>query len=115
MAIILDVIQQSSKSFQLRGNEASLCCPFCVERGETEDTRFRLGINVSTAVGHCFNCHWKGSGAINIARQLCKMFGLKMDLHLAARKEAPIPEVPKAHRVAPMAWNEVSWSAVIDP
>lgn len=38
--------------------EIKICCPFCPIRGETVDTRFRLGINVVTGEGHCFNCGW---------------------------------------------------------
>lgn len=37
-------------------NEILLCCPFCVERGETPDTRFRLGVNYVEGKAHCFNC-----------------------------------------------------------
>lgn len=37
-------------------NEILVCCPFCVERGETQDTRFRLGVNYVEGVAHCFNC-----------------------------------------------------------
>ena len=39
-------------------SEITICCPFCLERGETADTRFRLGINVSKNVAHCYNCRW---------------------------------------------------------
>jgi len=36
-------------------DEISICCPFCVEEGQPDlDTRFRLGINVSTGEMHCF-------------------------------------------------------------
>lgn len=42
-------------------NEITINCPFCLEEGEpTQDTRFRLGINVVTGEMHCFNCN-KGS------------------------------------------------------
>lgn len=39
--------------------EIRVCCPFCASRGETQDTRYRLGINVRTQEGHCFNCGWR--------------------------------------------------------
>jgi len=41
------------------GRNVWVCCPFCVERGETPDTRFRLGLHLKTGQGHCFNCGWK--------------------------------------------------------
>lgn len=39
-----------------------LHCPFCVGRGESADTRFRLGITPS-GLGQCFNCGWKSRHA----------------------------------------------------
>lgn len=41
-------------------NEVWICCPFCVEEGESPDTKFRLGLNVETGWMGCFNCK-KGS------------------------------------------------------
>ena len=47
-------------------NEIKICCLFCPERGETLDTRFRLGINTYTRQASCFNCGWSSkSNAIN--------------------------------------------------
>jgi hypothetical protein len=43
--------------------EVNLCCPFCVERGQTADARFRLGFNVASGKAHCFNCDWKARNA----------------------------------------------------
>jgi Toprim-like len=42
--------------------EIWLNCPFCVERGESADGRFRLGVNLRTGQANCFNCSWKGRG-----------------------------------------------------
>ena len=53
----LDYKQHGSKS-----DEINICCPFCVQRGHTPDTRYRLGVNIRTGQAHCFNCEWKGSG-----------------------------------------------------
>ena len=44
-----------------KANNIWLCCPFCEERGETPDTRFRLGVDVATGNANCFNCGWKRS------------------------------------------------------
>jgi len=47
-------------------DNVQICCPFCTERGETPDHRFRLGLTAS-GLGHCFNCGWKsrrGWGAV---------------------------------------------------
>lgn len=61
-----------------RGGERTICCPFCVERGATQDFRFRLGINVESGLGHCYNCDWKSSDLLFTARELCRAFGLKL-------------------------------------
>jgi len=46
------------------GYEITLNCPFCVGRGTTQDTRYRLGINVRYNLCHCFNCHFKSRDAL---------------------------------------------------
>ena len=40
-------------------NEIWICCPYCVDRGQTPDTRFRLGVNISSGNANCFNCGWR--------------------------------------------------------
>lgn len=48
-------------------NEIRICCLFCTERNETNDTRFRLGINTYTRQASCFNCSWSSkNNAINL-------------------------------------------------
>lgn len=47
-------------------NEIWMCCPFCGERGEGEDTRFRLGVNTKSGLARCFNCDWKTRNALEI-------------------------------------------------
>ena len=42
--------------------EIWMCCPFCQERGESPDGRFRLGVNLRSGKAQCFNCQWKGRG-----------------------------------------------------
>ncbi len=56
--------------------EVAICCPFCVERGESADTRFRLGVNVQTGKAHCFNCRWKSNKSINY---ILRRLGLQQD------------------------------------
>lgn len=49
---------------QSTNNEILMCCLFCVERGESADTRFRLGVNVATSKAQCFNCKWASRHAV---------------------------------------------------
>lgn len=60
--------------------EVTVCCPFCPERGEGEDTRYRLGLNVINGKGHCYNCDWKSGTAIFTARSLRRIYGITFKL-----------------------------------
>jgi DNA primase len=53
-----------------RENEVYLCCPFCTERGETPDHRFRFGVNYVTGQAHCFNCGKKFNGVEYLKKAL---------------------------------------------
>jgi hypothetical protein len=44
--------------------EVYICCPFCTERHESPDTRFRLSVNYKTSMGHCYNCGWASKDAL---------------------------------------------------
>jgi hypothetical protein len=77
-----------------QGNEIRVCCPFCVDRGESPDERFRLGINQYTGSGHCFNCDWssKDSAPKWVLIKL-RMKG-DMDELAVSQKEVEEEEVP---------------------
>lgn len=47
-----------------RRDEIWICCPYCIERSEGNDNRFRLGVNVVNGKGHCFNCDWRSREAV---------------------------------------------------
>lgn len=49
--------------------EAQYNCPFCVSRGETEDTKHRFRFNRVKLVGVCYNCSW-GGNAVTFVRDL---------------------------------------------
>jgi DNA primase len=75
-----------------KDGEISICCPFCADSGETQDTRFRLGINVFKDKAHCFNCSW---GARKDAKQkvLDKLL-VKAELEQEEQKVTAKPEEP---------------------
>jgi hypothetical protein len=78
-------------------NEIRLCCPFCPDRGESPDTRFRLCINVGSGAGICHNCRWK-SHRRAIFRYLHRKRIDAVDVEKALPEEAPPPtvfEMPK--------------------
>lgn len=88
--IISDIIDASGLEVRPRTDdedEVYLCCPFCVERGESTDNRFRLGLNMRTGAAHCFNCHWKARGVMFTARALCKALNVGINLRGFVRQE----------------------------
>jgi hypothetical protein len=54
--------------------EILLCCPFCVSRHESPDTRFRCAVNVIKNAGNCLNCNWAvNEGAIEAVIEALKL------------------------------------------
>jgi hypothetical protein len=53
-----EILEQRGIAYRRSGDEVNVCCPFCTGRGETTDTRFRLGINTQSNLAYCFNCGW---------------------------------------------------------
>lgn len=62
---LLDALEESKIPYlnsHTAEGEIFLCCPFCVEEGEeSNDSRFRLGVNFKTGMMHCFNCGKKSA------------------------------------------------------
>ena len=51
----LEALQQSGievKERDSKPGEYAICCPFCIDRGETADETFRLGVNLNTGFAH---------------------------------------------------------------
>src|SRR6185503_220494 len=72
--------------------EIWMCCPFCAERGEGEDIKFRLGVNIVTGQGHCFNCDWRvGRDApkLVLGELAIQGGGLEQDT-VEAKKQGPV-------------------------
>lgn len=40
--------------------EFRICCPFCASRGKRPDTKYKLYINGSNGLFHCWRCDYKG-------------------------------------------------------
>lgn len=96
--ILTQVLQQRGIPFRTgqKPGEIKLCCPFCPMRGESVDTRFRLGINVHKNIGHCYNCNYRSK---SIASRLLKALklaaitiepGMEEDLQAAAAIAEPV-------------------------
>ena len=100
MSIIVGLLEQAGVSIHRgAGSEINICCPFCSERGETPDTRFRLGINTATGAAQDFNCSWKSRGLIYTARELARVLGVRLSMAevFRARPEAPIKREKPIH------------------
>lgn len=95
-----DVLVRRRIPFKMRAGkriQLSLCCPFCTSRGESADTRYRLGVNLRENWGNCFNCDWKArNGAVQkILRQLALPIPENLAtgaLDAARRQETGLPE-----------------------
>jgi len=61
-----------------KSGEIFLCCPFCLENNQSQDERFRLGINIETGQAHCFNCDWRTSDITYLSQELSR--ALEMDM-----------------------------------
>jgi DNA primase len=55
---ILDIRGIENNVSEDKPDEVNINCPFCVDQGETPDTKLRLGINVKKGFANCFNCSW---------------------------------------------------------
>ncbi len=61
-----------------RPNEIWVNCPFCVERGESPDTRFRLSLNIQSGKGNCFNCGWRSHGMRRTVVELSRVLRVRI-------------------------------------
>lgn len=93
---IMEVIDAAGVDVKLRpsADEINICCPFCPDRGESVDARFRLGINTSSGQAHCFNCGWKCIG-IGTTKELAKVFRVGYRTQRDAKKPVRIKKVTR--------------------
>ncbi len=70
-------------------NECNLCCPFCILRGKTEDTEYKLGLNTSKGWANCFRCHWKSRNALEQLDVALSSPGFTEKVELAEPVELP--------------------------
>lgn len=43
-------------------SEITICCPFCIENGHSQDLDYKLGINLAKEIAHCHRCDWRAGG-----------------------------------------------------
>ncbi len=95
---VTDLLTARGIKFRLSSNQVAetniqICCPFCPERGESLDTRFRLGWNTRTDEAHCYNCGW-GSKHYTKSKVLRKLqlSVMEVDAVVGSEGSAPPPE-----------------------
>jgi len=73
-----DLVREVFPDLIERDNGEIYCnCPFCEERGETRDSRNRLGINYEIGTWQCFNCRHSGRDNPEwLFRELVRIFEL---------------------------------------
>lgn len=80
-------------------DEITLCCPFCLEEGETSiDERFRLGINIRTGKANCFNCGKKAGNGDWIFKELERVLETG---EITARQDAKKKKKSNGHVTLP--------------
>lgn len=89
------------RAHYLKPDEVYICCPFCAERGETADVRFRLGVNIVTGLAHCFNCGWRRRNAFSALQALWHTTG-------AIDKDALLPPRQKVAEGLPEDFEELA-------
>lgn len=62
-------------------DEVFVDCPFCTNRGHSEDTKHRLGINLASGFAHCFQCDYaRGKDTphrkLRVFVDICEIFNL---------------------------------------
>src|SRR5512146_96961 len=62
-SIILSLLQKKFGHVKTTGNsdQISVNCPFCVMRGNTPNTTYKLSINLEIKKYHCFRCDISGN------------------------------------------------------
>lgn len=79
--LLQDLIKESGEDFKVSSSnryEYALCCPFCIEQGESQDSRYRLGINIQSGLSHCYNCSWRSGSVRKTAKELSRVFGITL-------------------------------------
>lgn len=90
---ILDALDGRGIPYRRSGKtgEIYLCCPFCIEQGESQDERFRLGINIETGFAHCFNCEWRTRDIEFLSQELARAFDTDMFERGQVAKKVIVP------------------------
>jgi hypothetical protein len=103
--MILDILDAAGSGVRHgRDGEITICCPFCVGRGESTDTRYRLGVNTVKGLASCFNCGWKCAGVLAIARELCTVYGLPFRYAMPAA--APVVQEEEKEELLPVGLHQ---------
>ncbi len=93
-------IRKSSKP-----DEVWVCCI----QPECGDTRFRLGINLRTRIGHCFNCGWRSPDAVT------EVLELGEDIPLEESKPQGPVRLPEGYaRLTPDDFDEEAYQYLVD-
>lgn len=93
----LEALQDRGIEFRKKSTdgEIDICCPFCVDNGETEDTRFRLGVNWKKDFAHCFNCKWKSREALKDIIEKLSLPEYIDRKKVPVKEEVVVPYLPK--------------------
>ena len=95
---LVDLLSRRGIPYQRSPSEPAeirICCPFCLENGESADTHFRLGLNLVKGVGHCFNCDWKSRKAVSALLRWLKVSGSVEEETIEENPDSGTIELPE--------------------
>lgn len=109
---ITEQLRRRGILFRLCGQELNVCCPFCSEHGETADTRYRLGINLQSNLGHCFNCGWSSRYALQAYTKRIRVDGVSVPAGVGP-SVAPQIQLPADYHCLTTIRDELDQLAVV--
>lgn len=97
MILLQEILDRSGIRYRYTTSrwETVLDCPFCQERGLTEDAKEHLGLNIRNGLAHCFRCDWRSRGVLTTARALAKVFRIPFRLEYRTMQEEEVEEEKK--------------------
>ena len=123
MIDILELLQQQGIEVRQNSsneNEYTMCCMFCGDMGHGPDEKFRLGFNIESGLGHCFNCGWSSRKVlVEIARKL-EVGGSELDEIRAlpttreTRTRPKVVELPEGTNfLTDIEWDDPWWEPAL--
>lgn len=88
-------------------NKISIHCPFCVERGKSQDTQFRLCLHAKLGWGKCLHCGWSWRHAVLYVLRRVGINEVPKGFEQEAEKRTPPVQLPEDFQVLTQASDDL--------